>query len=138
MMVVDASVWVSLFLEIDFFHLRSYAWFEEYSRRNGEMTVPTLLLTEVAAALIRRTNDPAVGKTVIDYLLNLRGLHIVPVDHRLALTAAELAAECRLRGADAVYMALAYTLGVPLLTWDHEQITRVQKVIRAGTLGTPF
>jgi predicted nucleic acid-binding protein len=37
-----------------------------------------------------------------------------------------------LLGADAVYAALAHRLGVPLVTWDQEQIARVQTLIKSA------
>jgi predicted nucleic acid-binding protein len=39
----------------------------------------------------------------------------------------------RLRGADAVYVALARRLGMPLVTWDAEQRERAKPVVRVVT-----
>jgi predicted nucleic acid-binding protein len=47
-----------------------------------------------------------------------------------------MAADYGLRGADAVYAALAAQLAIPLVTWDAEQIARVQTAIQAGIPGT--
>jgi predicted nucleic acid-binding protein len=138
MIIVDASVWVSVLLEDDLHHGRSHTWLEEYSSFKGEIAVPTLLLPEVAAGLARRTRNTLAGHTAIHYLTTFPNLYIVQVDQRLATVAAELAADYRLRGADAVYAALAYSLDVPLLTWDREQMTRVQDVIKTGVPGTTF
>ena len=55
------------------------------------------------------------------------------VDAELALPAAELASELRLRGADAVYVAMTHRLGVPLVTWDREQLERAAVRIEART-----
>ena len=35
----------------------------------------------------------------------------------------------RLRGADAVYVALALLMNSPLVTWDKEQLTRAAPII---------
>ena len=43
--------------------------------------------------------------------------------------AAEVAADLRLRGADAVYVAAARLLRVPLVTWDREQQQRAGAVV---------
>jgi predicted nucleic acid-binding protein len=51
------------------------------------------------------------------------------VDADLARTAADLASRFRLRGADAIYIAAASTLGLPLVTWDVEQRQRAARVI---------
>jgi predicted nucleic acid-binding protein len=52
--------------------------------------------------------------------LHLSGLRLVASDRRLGKAAAELAASAGLRGADAVYAALAQHLSIPLVTWDEE------------------
>lgn len=47
--------------------------------------------------------------------------------------AAELAAVYRLRGADAVYLAVAEEFGTTLVTWDGEMHTRGANVVTAVT-----
>jgi len=39
------------------------------------------------------------------------------------------AAELKRRGADAVYVAVAESLGAPLVTWDEERLTRLAGAI---------
>lgn len=138
MIVIDASVWVSVLLDTDLFHAESYAWLQEYMNLGGEIAAPSLLLPEVAASLTRRTRSAVSGRATIQYLTNLRGLRIIPLDQQLAWVAAEMAADYQLRGADAVYVALAHSLSIPLVTWDQEQIKRVQNVIKSGIPGTNF
>ena len=138
MIVVDASVWISILMKNDFFHRQSYAWFEAYSVTKSGIAAPSLLLAEMAGGIARRTDDARMGKASIRYLMALEDVKIVSIDYELALIAAELASECRLRGADAIYVALAHKLEVPLLSWDQEQITRVQNVVKAGVPGTVF
>ena len=43
---------------------------------------------------------------------------------------ARLAAEYRLRGADACYVAVAVALGISLISWDVEQLERAGPVVR--------
>jgi predicted nucleic acid-binding protein len=47
--------------------------------------------------------------------------------------AAQMAADLRLRGAEVVYVAAAYLLQVPLVTWDREQRQRAASVIAVQT-----
>ena len=49
---------------------------------------------------------------------------MIPVDRALGLQAYHLAANLRIRGADAIYVALAQSLSIPLITWDAEQQQR--------------
>jgi predicted nucleic acid-binding protein len=63
----------------------------------------------------------------------------LPRVHRYALNdvladrAASLAARCKLRGADAVYVALAEALDQPLITLDQEILDRSSGVIETST-----
>lgn len=60
---------------------------------------------------------------------DVHALRLVPMDAALARVAADLAGRLRLRGADAVYIATAATLRLPLVTWDVEQRQRAARVI---------
>ena len=49
---------------------------------------------------------------------------LVDLDHQRARLTADVAADLRLRGADATYVAAAQELNLPLVSWDREQIER--------------
>jgi predicted nucleic acid-binding protein len=55
------------------------------------------------------------------------------MDGKLMTEATDIAANYRLRGADAIYVAAARQLGITLLTWDTEQLTRPAAIITAVT-----
>ena len=55
------------------------------------------------------------------------------MDEKLVRTAAGLAADYGLRGADAVYVALAKQLNLPLATWDREQLQKASGIIKTQT-----
>jgi predicted nucleic acid-binding protein len=40
-----------------------------------------------------------------------------------------MAADLGLRGADAIYVALAHQLNVPFVTWDQEQLDRTSSAV---------
>jgi predicted nucleic acid-binding protein len=56
----------------------------------------------------------------------------VEIDEGLGRLAAELAASLRLRGADAVYVAVASVTGERLVTWDREVVSRAARAVDAG------
>ncbi len=56
-------------------------------------------------------------------------LTLIPVTDALADLAAALAADLRLKGADALYVAVALQRGISLTTWDEEQRIRGAQVI---------
>ncbi len=88
-----------------------------------------MLLAEVAGAVARRTGLVEVAARTTDLIQRLPQTRLVPVDANLGLSSARLAAELRLKGADAVYVALAQRLNVPLVTWDREQLERGQHAV---------
>jgi predicted nucleic acid-binding protein len=95
--------------------------------------VPTLLLPEVASAVARASDDSAGAVQYVDALAALPHLTIVALTATMARQAAELAAVHRLRGADAVYVAVARRYGTILVTRDEEQRSRASAVITCQT-----
>jgi predicted nucleic acid-binding protein len=96
---------------------------------------PTLLLADVAGALSRRIGQSELAHQAVQMLLRLTELRLVPVDGRLGRSAAQLAAEIGLRGVDAVYVATAHQLKVPLVTLDREQQARAGRLVEVGSPG---
>ncbi|MBI2912386.1 MAG: type II toxin-antitoxin system VapC family toxin [Chloroflexi bacterium] len=122
--VLDASVWVAWFLLDDLHHTSSHELIERQIDLGDTIIGPTLLLPEVAGALSRPRGDRAVSAAAVWRLSGLPALQLMAVDDALARHAARIAGDLRLKGADAVYLALAEALGVPLVTADSEQLAR--------------
>jgi predicted nucleic acid-binding protein len=131
MIVVDASVWVSVLVRRDLHHAVSRRWLAGLISHNQAIAAPLLLTAEVGGAVARQTGRPELGRAAIERLLALPTLRLVRIDHRFGLHAARLAAERRLRGADAYYVALAAELSLPLVSWDREQIDRAAPLVSA-------
>ena len=129
-MVIDASVWVSSLVADDLHHPASRRWLAEQINEGETLAVPTLALSEVAGAIARRTGSTLLGRQAAQEMLRIPGLRLVALDGDLAREAAELAAEARLRGADAVYAATARALNLPLFTWDQDQEERARPFVR--------
>ena len=55
---------------------------------------------------------------------NFPNINLVPLTEQRAQAAVQIAFLCRLRGADAVYAAVAQEYGTTLITWDQELLTR--------------
>jgi len=128
-MVVDASVLVSGFLPHDVHHDASRAWLSRHVAQGGLVMAPTLLFAELAGAVARRSGSPRLGRRAVDAILELPALRLITLDEALARAAADLAARLRLRGGDAVYIAAAALLRVPLVSWDTEQRQRAARVV---------
>jgi len=128
MPVVDASVYVALFKADEPGHESSRKWAEA---GEGEEPVvsPVILLAEVAAALGRGLGDEALARQAVGLLRTKRLVEVFPVSEALAARAAEIAAEQRIRGCDAIYVALAQQLQMELVTVDQQQLERGAGVV---------
>jgi predicted nucleic acid-binding protein len=122
--VVDASVWVARFIPSDAFHATSRAWLAAHIAAKRTLISPALLLPELAGSVARVLNDSSAGLRAARLVTRLSIVRLVPLDAALSRRAFEAAANDRLRGADAVYVALARQLRVPLVSWDKEQLSR--------------
>jgi len=129
--VVDASVWVSIAIIPDSFRAVSRAWFAAALSADEAFAGPSLVLAEVAGAVARKTGDIAKADAALRRIDNTPNLTLLPLDDPLAREAARLAADLGLRGADATYVAVARRLACPLVTWDAEMIRRTQGTIAA-------
>jgi predicted nucleic acid-binding protein len=121
---IDASVWISLFLTTDRFHPDSIAWFRSWQFAGNATVVPGHFPAEVAGAISRLSSDQSQGLQALDTLVRDPLIVLVAVDEPLAYQSARLASTLRLKGSDAIYVALAQHLSVPLVSWDNEQIQR--------------
>jgi predicted nucleic acid-binding protein len=127
--IVDASVWVSRLAIGEINHAVSQRWIAAQIRSGAQLIVPALALAEVSGALARRTGLPQIALAAIDWMVKIANVQVVSLDHDLGLAAARIAAEHRLRGADATYVAVASALGLPLITWDEQQLTRAASLV---------
>ncbi len=78
---------------------------------------PALLLPEVSGAIARQTGRPELALRAVSLIQSLSNMRLVVIDAELSGLAARLAANLRLRGADAVYISLARRMGIPLVAW---------------------
>ena len=129
MIAVDASVWVSGLILQDAFHDISRGWLATQHARDNLLAIPVICLAEVSGVISRVTGYSEEGERAIDQIITQSNLRVLPVNHSLGLEAAQLAALLHLRGADAVYVALARRLKIPLATWDQELLQRCGQVI---------
>ena len=130
MYTIDASVHVSALSPAEASSTTSQAFLALIQRQQTSLFCPTLLLVEVAAAVGR-----AIGNAdrAIELAIALRGWPnqtLVPLDEALAEHAVALSANTRLRGADAVYAAVAQQYGTTLVTLDRRQLERLPPLVR--------
>ena len=129
MAIIDASVTIALVNAHEKEHASSWAWFEQARVADESIFAPVILLSEVAAALSRGVGDSALAHRVVQQLARSELIELVPVTLAMAKQAATIAAEHRIRGCDAVYVALAEQLNEPLVTLDRQQLERGAAVV---------
>jgi predicted nucleic acid-binding protein len=132
-MVLDASVWVASLIKQEQHHAESALLLSRLVRDRRVASVPVLVLAEVAGAIARQSRDTASAETGLRFMRAQAWLSIHPVTESQGETAAAIAARQFLRGADAVYAALARQLGTPLVTWDNELLERAAAVVPVFT-----
>lgn len=130
---VDASVFLNAFNPHEEGHAASLQVLSVIQQRGDPMIVPALLVPEVASAVARATHDSSGAIQFAHATADLPHLTLVSLTPAVARQAAELAATHRLRGADAVYIAVARRYATTLVSRDDEQRARGSAVVVCQT-----
>lgn len=133
MFTIDASVWVNGFDQREPGHEQSHQLLERLGQEVSPIFVPNLVLAEVAGAISRTRQAPLQAQTFVMTMTQLPNVIIVPLDSALAHQASTLAAQHGLRGADAVYAAVALEYGCTLISLDNEHLTRLVGIVTVQT-----
>ena len=132
MATLDASVLISLFNTRDRQHAATVTWFREAVADGEPLRAPVTVLSEVAAAIAAGTADKQLARDVEAHIRHSPLFELLPVALPLAERAATLAAEHQLRGTDALYFAVAETLGDRLVTLNPRQLQRGGTVVETA------
>ena len=133
MYTVDASVWVNAFDQRESDYTASRQFLDVLRVQGLPVVVPNLVLAEVAGAISRTRRAPAQAEGFAVALSRLPNVTVRVLDEVLALQALTLAAQHGLRGADAVYAAVALDAGSTLVTLDNAHLTRLVNLIAVCT-----
>lgn len=131
--VIDASVWVSHLQPQDVHHDASHSWLERYAATGNLLIASSFLMLEVAAAISRGTGDSSMGSEAVKALQSFPAMYFISLDAALMLNAIDVATNLQLRAGDAIYVALAHQLNIPLISWDKEQLQKASVLIKAYT-----
>ena len=107
MWTLDASIVARSFDSADAHQEVCLKLLEYLDQQTVPMVVPRLLLTEIAGAVRRITRDPMRARLAAEAWTRLPHVQLVTLDDALIDEAAEIAADRALKGADAVYVAVA-------------------------------
>jgi predicted nucleic acid-binding protein len=124
MVTLDASVWLAAAFPGEPAHEVALALLGHVTRAGIPVSQPTLFVVEVAGAVRRRTGSAAAAEAAIEQVAGLDLVTLRALDGDDAMGAAALAGRLGLRGANAVYLAHAITVGTALVTLDDELLVR--------------
>lgn len=133
--VVDASVFLADANAHETGHDDAVGVLEALATRRITLLVPAIGMVEVAAAIARGVGNPDRALAATRLYRQWPGVQIVAVDELLGDIAIDVAASQRLRGCDAVYVALAEARGAALITLDRQQRDRVPETVAAFSPG---
>ncbi|MEP7073371.1 MAG: PIN domain-containing protein, partial [Nitrosospira sp.] len=117
----------------DVHHGASAALLRALVLRKQQAATPVLAWPEIAGAIARRTGGGEWAKAAIAFLNRQAWLEYVSLDEALARRAIAIAIAQHLRGADAVYVALASQRDGMLITLDREMLERAPAPVTART-----
>jgi predicted nucleic acid-binding protein len=132
MYTLDASVHISALNSLEPESGASQALLRLVHQRQIPLLCPTLLPVEVAAAIGRLMDDADRAVAMAALVRDWPNQTLVPLDSAVVDRASDLAARSRLRGADAVYAAVAQQYGTTLITLDRQQLERLPPEVRTA------
>lgn len=133
LLTIDSSVFVSRARAQEVGHRESAAFLQWVRATRPRLFIPTLAIPEVAAALSRTGSDREAAQRYALAIASLPNTVLVALDDEVARQAAALAAQHKLRGADAVFVAAAAMFATELVTLDSEQLERGAVAVRTHT-----
>lgn len=131
--VIDASVFVSSSRIKEPNSHTSIRFIESLQQQGQAIYGPALVIVECVAAIARSTGEITLATEIITLIKSLPNLQLVDITVTLADKAALIAMQHRLRGADAIYVALAFEVNATLVTWDNEMLVRGAPVVKTIT-----
>jgi predicted nucleic acid-binding protein len=131
--VIDASVWLSAILPTDAHYHYTVPWKNQIEVSREPIAVPAHFPAEVAGVLSRTGSDRTFIAGTLDLIGSERLFTIYPISAAFGRLCAEVASVAAVRGSDAIYLALAQFLDVPMLTWDRQQRERGAMFCRTMT-----
>jgi len=131
--VLDSTVIFSIFYEKDTFHQLGMEIFDQFINREIEAFIPTLAMPEVCGAMKRETKDHKISMIVESQLegwiengmISAKELTLDRMKY-----ATEDAIRFGLKGADAVFIALAKELDASLATFDKSLKEKIGRSVK--------
>ncbi|CAN5628395.1 hypothetical protein BH23CHL4_BH23CHL4_03350 [soil metagenome] len=111
----------------------SETWIASQLAKQQIFEIPSIFAVEVGGALRRRSGNAEGAKRAVSRIHKDPYFQITDLDRRFAVIAADTSVRFGLKGADAIYVALAQNCALPLVTWDNEQREHAGQIIDVMT-----
>ena len=128
---IDASVFVAAYRTQEACCAISREVLRLVREANVPLIEPAILPVEIAAALAHAGENSPWAAEYAESVMGLPYLSLQPLDEPTARRALAVATQCRLRGADALYVTAAAQYGARLVTLDAEQLERAPASVAA-------
>ncbi len=129
MATVDATVLVAIFNGAHPQHATCMAWFREAIADGEPLRAPVTALAELAFAISDGTADKQLARDVATQARHSALVEMLPVALPLAERAMVIAAEHRVSGSAALYLAVAETLSDRLVTLSPELLAKGPAIV---------
>ncbi|MEK6943005.1 MAG: type II toxin-antitoxin system VapC family toxin [Nanoarchaeota archaeon] len=133
MYCLDASVITNSIIKSEEHHEYSKRLLLKIKNQNIPVVLPEIIVPEVASALSAGARNSKLPLQFVAELRKIPNFVFVPVDAEVSNLAARFAAEKHLRGADAIYVAIASIFNVSLITLDKRQKEKAAGTVKTAT-----
>ncbi len=131
--VVDASVLIAAVTARETGHLLARRFVGACTARALPIFVPVIALAEFSGGLSRTGRSAEQIKRFLAIYRSQAEFTVVPIEVELGDEAVSIATLQRIKGCDAIYLALARDLTLPLVTLDREQQDRAPADVEVRT-----
>ena len=130
---IDSSVWVAAFLTDEANHKRAYSFLTTVIKDSSSIIIPVTITIEVAMALARRS-EGALADTVLEFMLALPSVQFVEITYPRMIDIIQATSSLKVRGMDAVVIAVAREYDSRLVTLDKELEQRAKGFVQVVTI----
>ena len=133
MYCIDASVILSAARGTEAHSQESQRFLDELKQGQQKVFLPEIVFPEIASGIMRATKNTPFARAFVAALRDIPNFSFVPVDRTMSIAAVEVIMRTALRGADALYVALAWEYSLTLVTLDNEQLKKGHLLVSVRT-----
>lgn len=130
MFCIDASVIIGAASPKEPYFSQSKGFLAQIREKDLKVFLPEIIIPEIASGLLRAIKNPRFAHKLALSLRTVPNFSFVTVDSRIADLASWVICKTGLKGADAIYVALAFDYNLELITLDKEQLEKGKKLIK--------